>query len=100
MAQTSPVDDAMLRDPYEVLGVDRGATSQEIKSACELLRTFSSLLQALAMYQPFPLGACSSTPIMCQRSSVLCNIPGLALPASSQWYLKTRRRSTRHGSTS
>ena len=29
----------MLRDPYEVLGVDKGATPQEIKSACELLHT-------------------------------------------------------------
>ena len=35
MAQTGPVDDVMLRDPYEVLGVDRSATPQEVKSACE-----------------------------------------------------------------
>ena len=46
MAQAGPIDDAMLRDPYEVLGVDRGASSQEIKSACEYL-TPSSLQDML-----------------------------------------------------
>lgn len=45
MAQTGPVDDVMLRDPYEVLSVDKGATPQEIKSKCELLHTLPDACQ-------------------------------------------------------
>lgn len=33
------VDDVMLRDPYEILGVEKGATAQEIKSACKQLNS-------------------------------------------------------------
>ena len=86
MAQTGPVDDVMLRDPYEVLGVDKGATSQEIKSACELLHTFASLLQALPMNELWLRCISRHSHYAC-LSHMFSSTPGMMLLASFQLYL-------------
>ena len=75
MAQTGPVDDVMLRDPYEVLGVDKGATPQEIKSACEQLYSSSHCYKRTRKH----LAAEYKFPAPCPNKYVLRTSPGMSV---------------------
>ena len=63
MGEAASVGDVVLRDPYEVLGVERGATAQEIKSAC-----MPAFLHPRKMWHAFPALPCS----LMHYSSLLC----------------------------
>ena len=63
MGESASVGDVVLRDPYEVLGVERGATAQEIKSAC-----MPAFFYPRKMLHAFPALPCS----IMHHSSLLC----------------------------
>ena len=66
MNEAASVGDVVLRDPYEVLGVERGASAQEIKSAC-----MPAFFYPMNMSHAFPALSCPMMQPPCYAAGLL-----------------------------